>query len=31
VSRLAPGVYFVRERSAVGGGRSAVSKVMLTR
>ncbi|GEM_PF-1479175 len=26
-----PGIYFVRERSAVGGGRSAVHKVVLTR
>jgi len=33
VSRLAPGVYFVRERSAAGGRRSAVSvrKVVVTR
>jgi len=31
VSRLAPGVYFVRERLAVGGERNAVHKVVLTR
>jgi len=33
VSRLAPGVYFVRERSAAGGRPSAVSvrKVVVTR
>jgi hypothetical protein len=31
VSRVPPGVYFVRERSAVDGERSAVHKVILTR
>jgi hypothetical protein len=31
VSGLAPGVYFVRERSAVSGGRLAIRKVLLTR
>jgi len=31
VSRLSPGVYFVRERSAVGGERSAIRKVVVTR
>ena len=31
VSRLAPGVYFVRERLAAGGERNAVHKVVLTR
>jgi hypothetical protein len=30
VRHLAPGVYFVRERLAVGGERSAVHKVVLT-
>jgi hypothetical protein len=31
VSRLAPGVYFVSEQSAVSGQRSAVRKVVLTK
>jgi hypothetical protein len=31
VSRLSPGVYFIQERSAVGGERSTVHKVVLTR
>jgi len=31
VSKLTPGVYFIRERSAVGGERPAVHKVVLTR
>jgi len=31
VRALAPGVYFVRERLAVGGGRSAVRKVVVAR
>jgi hypothetical protein len=31
VSRLAPGVYFISERSAVSGQRSAVRKVVLTK
>ena len=31
VSRLSPGIYFVREQSAVGGGRPAIHKVVITR